>query len=244
MNESNKELALTYAKEQAPLEACGLVVIVKGRERFFPCKNLAASPEEMFVIDPTDYAKIEDIGEIVQVFHSHPSTPVTASEADRTACEKSGLPWIICNPIHETWYEFEPCGFKAPLIGREWVWAVSDCWTLARDWYLEKGIVLPDWDRPISPDDFENDPLFDRHWQKAGFFQVKDKYELQDGDGLLMQIEGKGLNHCGVYVGNQMVLHHIRGRLSSLDMYGEWLQKCTGKILRHYDWEKLYHAKT
>lgn len=243
MNESNKEIALAHAKSELPNEACGLVAIVKGREKYFPCKNLSPSPQEMFAIDPSDYAKVEELGEVVEIFHSHPIVPARASEADMVSCEKTQLPWIICNPVLETWCEIKPCGFKAPLIGRRWVWAVTDCWTLARDWYAESGIILPDWDRPASPNDFENDPLFDRYWQDAGFFRIKDISEMIPGDGLLMQIRGKGLNHAGVYIGNQMVLHHIRGRLSSIDVYGEWLQKCTGRIVRHYDWEKLRIAK-
>ena len=239
MNKVSKQLALDYAKSQLPNEACGVVAVVKGRERFFPCRNISYSPKETFVLDPDDYAKAEDIGEIIQIFHSHPTTSAIASEADRVACEKTALSWIICNPVNETWYEFEPSGFKAPLIGREWVWAVADCWTLARDWYQENQIFLRDWERPLSPQDFEQDPLFDRYWKETGFFQITDEHDIKRGDAFLMQIEGRGLNHVGVYMGDQTVLHHIRGRLSSCDMYGEWLQKCTGKILRHYDWQKL-----
>lgn len=239
MNQVNKQLALDYAKSQLPNEACGVVVVVKGRERFFPCRNISYLPRETFVLDPDDYAKAEDAGEIIQIFHSHPVTSAVASEADRVACEKTVLPWIICNPVNETWYEFKPSGFKSPLIGREWVWAVADCWTLARDWYQENQIFLRDWERPLSPHDFEQDPLFDRYWKETGFFQITDEYDIKRGDAFLMQIEGRGLNHVGVYMGDQTVLHHIRGRLSSSDIYGEWLQKCTGKILRHYDWQKL-----
>lgn len=236
MNQANQELALAHALQEFPREACGLVLIAKGREKYFPCQNLASNPNEMFVLDPDDYARAEDLGEITEIFHSHPHSTCMPSEADRVACENSNLTWTICSPQLNTWHTFQPCGFRAPLVGREWVWGVTDCWALVRDWYAENGLMIRDWERPATIQEFERNPLFDKLWKDTGFFVVKDEDDLQVGDSLLMQIQGTGLNHIAVYTGDQMVLHHVRNRLSSHDIYGGWLQKCTGKIIRHYDW--------
>jgi len=229
-----KKYALAHAKLDDPNETCGLVVIVKGKETYFSCKNIADQPKDMFIIDPSDWAAAEDCGEITAIVHSHPTTSPQLSVADKVSCEKTKLKWYVVQPNLEQWVEYEPCGYRAPLIGRKWVWGVNDCWSLCRDYYHDElGITLRDWDRPTSSDAFLLNPFFDRSFRATGFRELEPDEELKKNDLLLFSIGSPGLNHIGLYIDNQLVLHHLQHRLSSRDLLDEWLLKCMGRRIRY-----------
>jgi proteasome lid subunit RPN8/RPN11 len=234
-----KDDALTHAKAESPKEACGLLVIIKGRKRYWPCKNLSTDLDN-FILDPDDFCKAEDTGSVIAIIHSHPVTPPYPSSADRVACHQSGMPWHIVSPATETWFTCEPEEYEPELVGREWVWNVMDCWSCVRSWYKQHGLQLDDYKRPTTPEEFESSPLFEKYWAEAGFYQIPEGEQVQEGDAILMAIGGSGnaLNHVGVIQEDGRILHHLRGRLSSVDVYGSWLQKCSGRQLRHYDWGK------
>ena len=228
-----KEAALSHAKIEDPKESVGLLLNIKGKERYYPCNNLSMSSYQCFVLDPEDYVRADNTGEITAIIHSHPTTPPTPSQADLVGCENSNLPWHIVNPKTEQWGYCEPNGYKAPLLGREWVWGVTDCWSLVRDWYREeKQIELKDYQRSMTPEEFLKNPLFEEYATQTGFRELEPNEALQEGDVLLMSILHPTLNHVAIFLGD-MVLHHLADRLSCREPYSPWLLKCTGKRFRY-----------
>jgi len=225
--------ALLHAKEQDPKESCGLLLNIRGKEKYYPCENLAITSNQCFILNPEDYVKADNLGEIIAVVHSHPLTPPIASEADRISCEQSNLPWHIVNPKTEMWGEYRPVGYKPNILGRPWVWGVTDCWSLFRDYYKEKyNIILKDYKRPLTPEEFLKKPLFEKYAKETGFYELKADEPLKDGDALLMSIGAVGLNHVAIFIKGD-VLHHLADRLSCREPYNPWLLKCTGMRLRY-----------
>ena len=227
--------ALVHAKDQNPKESVGLLLNIRGKKRYYPCENLAITSYQEFILNPEDYVKADNLGDIVAVIHSHPISSPEPSQADKVSCERSNLPWHIVNPESEEWVYLEPSGYKAPLLGRKWVWGVTDCWSLVVDWYREeKGIELKDYERNMTADEFLFDPLFESYAWRTGFRELRPDEVLKKGDVLLMSIMYPTLNHVAIFLGD-MVLHHLADRLSCREPYSEWLLKCTGKRYRYVE---------
>jgi proteasome lid subunit RPN8/RPN11 len=220
-----------HAEAEFPREACGLVIIFKGRQLYKPCRNIAVGTDQ-FAIHPEDYAAAEDLGEIVAVIHSHPNLPANPSQADLVSCEATQVPWFILSHPVGVWSETYPTGYKAPLVGRQWSHGVLDCYSIIRDWFEnERAIFLPDFERH---DEWwlKGENLYEENFAKAGFHQIN-RDELRKGDVILMQVGSPVPNHGALYLGDGLILHHVQNRLSTRDIYGGYWLKHSTKFLRH-----------
>lgn len=242
MDESTIKAIRAHAAEAYPRECCGLVLVVKGRERYLPCTN-AAQGTEHFVLPAEEYAAAEEQGEIIAVVHSHPNAPAAPSQADLVSCEASGLQWHIVRvdlvddaPSAGELVTIEPSGYVAPLVGRQFSHGVLDCYQLIVDWYAqERGVTLKQFARA---DEWWNDgksDLYTAGFPQAGFVKLPEDAPLKAGDVILMQIRARNgvPNHAGIYLGDGLMLHHLYGRLSSRDLYGGYYLENTRAILRY-----------
>jgi len=226
-----------HALAQFPKEACGLVVVVKGRSKYMPCRNIHEKPEYFFYVSPEDFVKAESIGEIVAVAHSHPITSSKPSVDDEVGQAEDEIPWIIYSVKDDTFTEFSGCA-KPPLYGRQYSHGSLDCLSFVRDFYLqEMDIFIKNYHRD---DEWWNkgQNLYLDNYEAEGFYIIKDISEMQYGDLLLLTMQSNVVNHGAIYLGKNKVGHHLTNRLSSVDIYGDFLRSRTRYILRHKDVKK------
>jgi proteasome lid subunit RPN8/RPN11 len=230
MSPSAKQDFIEHAKAQHPKEACGLLVAVGLKDVYVPCENVALHPQEMFTVHPRAYLEASQRGRILAVCHSHPNGSAEMSMADLKACEDSRLPWYVLSVPSLEVKRHQPDGYRTPLLGREFVHGVLDCYTLIRDYFeYELGITLLDFDREdLWWENGQN--LYLDNLAKAGFRVVND---LKKHDMLVMQLRSPVPNHGGVYLGDDVFLHHPRGRLSLRQAYGGYWAKHTVRVCRH-----------
>lgn len=215
---------------QTGKECCGLVIIQNGKQRYLPCANQAES-DSTFRISVHDQGRARSMGELVGVVHSHPFESPEPTEGDLCGCEESKVPWLIVNHPLGHYRLVEPSGYVAPLVGRQFVHGSSDCFGLVRDYYIrELGITLPNIQRE---DNWWNKGknLYMDNYVDAGFERVEGEPEKHDM--LLLQLKSPVPNHAAIYLGERKILHHVFGRLSSIEAYAGFWSFNTIAIMRH-----------
>jgi cell wall-associated NlpC family hydrolase len=220
--------AVRHALEEFPKESCGFIL---RNGTYHPCKNISHKPETTFAISPEEYARHE----VRAIVHSHPFGSAALSVTDREAHRASGKEWIVIGMSGD---EITTASYPAikgvlPLEGRSFVFGVTDCYTLVRDYYeQEMGIILRDFYRE---DGFwkRGQAIYDENYVEAGFHKVAGS--PVPGDLLVLRIGAPKPNHGAIYLGSGMILHHLQGRLSGKDLYSDYFRKNTIHILRHKD---------
>lgn len=121
------------------------------------------------------------------------------------------------------------------LIGRSFVHGVWDCYSLVRDAYRlgSRGMSaqgMSDWELP--PVMLSEFPRSDNWWSsdqdlyadnfKEQGFKIIDMEEARPGDAFISKIRSDKLNHAGVLVADNTILHHLPGRMSRRESAGMW----------------------
>ncbi len=204
--------ATIHAKEEYPRESCGLFI----DDKYVRCENIYEDPNSGFRIDKHEILKAYQSNFFQAVIHSHCDTErVWASGEDIKRQEAMGVPWGVIDLFNKSVREVFFWGDQLPiqdLLGRPFIHGVYDCYSLARDYYRLKDILLPNFPRDWGWWKKGENTLLD-NLEKSGFKLINPK-ELEPDDGIIGKIKFKHPNHCGIYLDEGLILHHWSGKNS------------------------------
>ena len=132
------------------------------------------------------------------------------------------------------------------LLGKSFEHGKQDCYTILADLFKDNlNVTLTAYARPDDwwiDDDMDLD-LYRQNYEREGF-QLVDMQHVRDLrilDVALISIPDPRnpkrtvINHCAIYVGEGMVVHHPYGRFSEKSRYAGGLKNFTSMIIRHRD---------
>lgn len=211
--------------DEYPKEACGVLVVKKGKDYWIPCKNVAENSEETFIFDSKEYLKISRTSDIIGIVHNHPDASSTASQYDINNCNTLGIPFFIFSYPEMDLNILQPVKNRADLYGREYIFGEKDCFEAMRDYLKTKNITIPP-RIPFEDNWFDKDldyfsPDVVKEW---GGQEVSIK-DIQENDVITFSVHSKVANHCGVYLKNDIFYHHAVQRLSCREnLYPFWVK--------------------
>lgn len=233
LNKTLEKEILKHAEDEYPKESCGIIIKVGRSKKYVRCTNVASKEhsEDEFVISAEEYSSVEDQGEVLAIVHSHPDATTMPSIRDRAVCSAMEIPWIITSWPDADIRMIVP--EKAPLLGRHFCHGTDwDCYGLIRDYYHDVlGIELNRYDHDYYWWELGENFYVD-NFEREGFYRVTDG-TIKEHDLIIMQIRSKVPNHGGVYVGDNLMLHHMFGKLSNKVVYGGYWAEKTIMVLRH-----------
>lgn len=113
----------------------------------------------------------------------------------------------------------------------------QDCFDLAIHFFRDNfGIEIPNFARPNDWKSDELDLISVLH-KKAGFekhVELKPA-DIRPADVLCLAVGEAKPNHLAINLGNDKIIHHLYGRLSSVDDFRDIWRTRTAYILRHPD---------
>jgi len=216
-----KQKIKEYALKDKPNECCGLIVS-KGNVKFlFPCKNIASNKENYFEMCPHDYLKASRENKIIGMYHRQCNAG--ASLYDYIISYGHNIYSIVYSWKTDSFFEINSYLYKyIKYIGKEFEIGKQDCFSLIREFYKnEYNININNYNRKDGWEK-DNPNIIQENYLKEGFTET-DLLNIKEGN-----IIEFGNYHFGIYINNNLLLHHRRNKLSNVEpLNDEYKRKIT-----------------
>lgn len=243
LEENIKSYIREHALEEDPKECCGVVIIKNTKQSAIKCKNIAENPKKSFSLRPSDYLKASRAGKILAIYHSHPNDNNNFSPYDMSNSKIHNIPFILyCSPKN-AFSTFNPQKNKTSWLNDTFKIGKTDCYTVVKQYYKELGVNL-EGENELGDDWYRKNPkliqeLFNLNENNPSLpiTKLPPTTDLKKHDVIVFQfVKGAGPNHVGVYLGDDTLLHHPRGKCTCVEPLTQTYKKRINCIFRY---EKL-----
>jgi proteasome lid subunit RPN8/RPN11 len=205
--------AIKHAKIEFPNESCGIVV----DNTYIPLINEHLNPDKAFEIKSNEFFSYYVSGSIQCLIHSHNDFNMM-SVRDQILQQELDIPFCIINLKNRSLMDCIVYDPKKPveLIGRPFFFGVFDCLTVVST-YIKQTLDI---DLPNPPKEWnfwlKGMPLFEDNLKDVSYEYIQAK-DRTINDLILYTIGGtKYVNHVGVLIGKDEVLHHLCNHISGV----------------------------
>mgnify|MGYP001218851385 CR=1 FL=1 len=213
-----------YSLENPDKEVCGLILVSGNNTFIYKCKNIAQNSKKHFELNPFDYLRALDDGrnKIVGFFHSQKST--LPSPIDIINYQNHKLPSYIYSFQSDEVFEVTDKHLKYnKYLGRTFEIGVNDCFSLVINYYKDE-FNINIFNYPRQDGWYEKNPnIIKDNYKKEGFRLLLNNEPLIEGD--ILEFFN---THFSIYLDGDLLLHHPRGRYSTIEKFDmPWKNKVT-----------------
>jgi proteasome lid subunit RPN8/RPN11 len=222
-----------HAIKESPRECCGFILYHDYYKKPVAIKatNVAIDKLHEVLYDAKEILNIKYLGKLIGLYHSH-NNENDFSDIDKECYIQHKIPVILYKVPIDEFSIYEGQDSLSKYTGIDFEIGKNDCYTLIIKYYMDElGIEIPDF-LPLRTDGWHKTDInyIDENLKNTSFIKIMPEY-IQKNDIIVLDY-GKNRFHFGIYLENNLILHHPRNKKSAIENFSKY-KDITPYVLRH-----------
>lgn len=174
-----KNFIINDCEKRKHEEACGLLYKKNNIINVISCSNDSKTPTKTFIINESTVDEVSKKGQIIGYYHSHiHKNDHGLSWIDKAMSEYTHFFSILYHIHSKRIHIYKPCGWVAPLIGRDYYTGFFDSFSLIKDYYkstisINNNFTYYRYIKPLWQISVNNNKALSKVVEKYGFFEIE-----------------------------------------------------------------------